>query len=148
MFWRPRIAREFRPAQWKGRGLGLTIFFFAAIIPLCSQKSPSNPNPLPPLVPPPPVYRDSKAPDYGPPSEKTRTFEEKQYREYLAYRLKSMTADTNKLLKLAQELNQKIETSGPGSLSRDDLRKLAEIEKLAHDVKWKMQLATSGNPAP
>jgi ribonuclease D len=59
-----------------------------------------------------------------------------------------MASDTAKLLRLARELNAKIDKSGPSSLSREDLRRLAEIEKLAHNVKWKMQLATSGNPAP
>ena len=73
------------------------------------------------------------------------TFEEVQYRRYIAARLKSMASDTEKLLKLTREINAKIDKSGTGSLSREDLRTLAEIEKLAHNVKWKMQLAAEGS---
>lgn len=124
------------------------VLFWLATLSVYAQKPPSNPNPTPPPPPPPPIFPNSKAPDYGPPPERTPTFEDKQYRRYLAYRLKSMTVDTAKLLKLAQEINKKVESSGPGSLSRQDLRKLQEIEKLAHGVKWKMELATSANLAP
>jgi hypothetical protein len=96
-------------------------------------------------LPTPPVFTDSKAPDYGPAPSRTPTFEDMQYRRYIASRLKSMASDSDKLLKLTQGINAKIDKSGPGSLSREDLRTIAEIEKLAHSVKWKMQLATSGN---
>lgn len=127
--------------------LWFALFYFATL-PLFSQKPPSNPGPTPPPPPPPPIFPNSKAPDYGPPPPRTPTFEDMQYRRYVAFRLKSMTADTAKLLKLAQELNKKIESSGPSSLSREDIEKLGEMQKLARSVKWKMQLATTGNRAP
>jgi hypothetical protein len=62
-------------------------------------------------------------------------------------RLRSMESDSDKLYKLEWDLTAKIKKSGPGSLTRDDLRTMAEIEKLAHNIKWKMQLATDGSPA-
>jgi hypothetical protein len=124
--------------------LGALISFASAIAH--GQASPANPNPTPLVTPaPPPVFPNSKAPDYSPASPRTLTFEDMQYRRYLQFRLKSMTADAAKLLKLAQELNKKVEANGVGSLSDDDIRKLTQIEKLAKEVKSKMELATSGN---
>lgn len=142
------IALAFRPNRWRNRVPWLALFFAMTTVSLYSQKPQPNPNPQPPPPSPPPVFRDSKAPDYGPPPPSTPTFEDMQNRRYIVYRLKSVNTDTKKLLKLAQELNRKIETSGPGSLSSDDLRMVAEIGKLAHSVKWKMQLAIDGNHAP
>jgi len=56
-------------------------------------------------------------------------------------REKSVVANTKKLLKLAAELNAEVENSGHDSLSAQQLRKLAEIEKLARDIKELMRLA-------
>lgn len=131
--------------QWCMWAMGCVFFGFAGI-PVYGQASPANPNPTPLVTPaPPPVFPNSKAPDYSPATPRTRTFEDMQYRRYIEFRLKSMTADAGKLLKLARELNKKIESGGAGSLSDEDLRKLAQIEKLAKEVKSKMELATSGN---
>lgn len=114
--------------------------------PAHGQASPANPNPTPLVTPaPPPVFPNSKAPDYSPASPRTLTFEDMQYRRYVQFRLKSMTADAAKLLKLAQDFHKKIEAKGANSLTDEDLRALAQIEKLAKEVKSKMELATSGN---
>ena len=53
-----------------------------------------------------------------------------------------MVADAGKLLKLAQELNDEVAASNTGSLTPEQLRKIAEIEKLARSVKERM---TAGN---
>jgi hypothetical protein len=53
-------------------------------------------------------------------------------------RQKEMISDTNKLLKLAMELNDEIAANNTGSLTWDQLHKMAEIEKLARNVKEKM----------
>ncbi len=119
-------------------------FFLALTAPLVYSQKPA-PSPQPTSEPIRPVFRDSKAPDYGPATPRPLTFEDMQYRRYIADRLKSMASDTERLLRLTREINAKIEKSGPGSLSREDLRAMAEIEKLAHNVKWKMQLAAEGN---
>ena len=55
-------------------------------------------------------------------------------------RQKEMVTDTNKLLKLAQDLNDEIAAKNAGTLTFDQLRKIAEIEKLAHSVKEKMAM--------
>jgi hypothetical protein len=53
-------------------------------------------------------------------------------------RHKSLVSDSDKLFKLATELNDEIAHSNSGSLTPDQLRKVAEIEKLAHNVRDKM----------
>jgi hypothetical protein len=63
-----------------------------------------------------------------------------------AERQKAMIADTNKLVKLAAALNAEINGKHRGELTPDQLRQVAEIEKLAHSVKEKM--CTSVRPSP
>jgi hypothetical protein len=69
---------------------------------------------------------------------------ERRLRALNALRQKSLVADTNKLLKLAAELNAEVSAEHPDSLTAEQLHKLAEIEKLAHSVKDKM--STSVRP--
>jgi hypothetical protein len=47
--------------------------------------------------------------------------------------------DTEKMYQLTAELKQSLETSGPSVMSMDDLKKVEQIEKLAHGVKSKMK---------
>ena len=60
---------------------------------------------------------------------------------------KSMVSDTDKLLRLATELTAEINSTNPTSLNSDQLRKIAEIEKLARSVKDKMRISLKGAPA-
>jgi hypothetical protein len=53
-------------------------------------------------------------------------------------RQKQIVADTDKLLKLARELNEEVAKANTGALSMDELHKIADIEKLARDVRQKM----------
>lgn len=53
-------------------------------------------------------------------------------------RQKQMVADTNRLLKLARELNDEMASTTADALTADQLRKVAEIEKLARSVKERM----------
>lgn len=52
-----------------------------------------------------------------------------------AARQKSLVSDTDKLLKLARELDREISAGKSGSLTQEQLKKVAKIEKLAHKVK-------------
>jgi|HubBroStandDraft_5_1064220.scaffolds.fasta_scaffold75208_2 hypothetical protein len=70
--------------------------------------------------------------------------EAKRLRALNADRQKSMVADVNKLLTLVNELNAEIARGNPDSLDSSQLRKVAEIEKLAHNVKDKMSLSLRG----
>jgi hypothetical protein len=63
-------------------------------------------------------------------------------------RQKSLTADADRLLKLATELNQEIAQSNAGALTPAQLRMLAEIEKLAHNVRDKMAMSLRGPQFP
>ena len=73
-------------------------------------------------------------------------FQERRLRMLKEAQHKSMVADTDKLLRLAAELNAEIARTGPASLSSEQLRKVAEIEKLARGVKDKMRTTVQGGP--
>jgi len=70
--------------------------------------------------------------DYDP------TMIERRIRGLNNERQKEMVSDTNKLLKLAQELNDEVAAKNAGTLTYDQLHKMALIEKLARSVKEKM----------
>lgn len=72
--------------------------------------------------------------------------DERLLRTLNADRQKSLVSDANKLLRLVNELNVEIARSNPDLLNSTQLRKVAEIEKLAHNVKDKM--STSVQRAP
>ena len=69
---------------------------------------------------------------------------EKRLRMINAERQKAMVSDTDKLVKLAKELNEDVAQSNTGQLSAAQLRKVAEIEKLAHSVRDKMLMSVRG----
>jgi hypothetical protein len=54
-------------------------------------------------------------------------------------RQKGMVSDANKLLKLTAELNEEITHSKSETLTPAQVRKLSQIEKLAHSVSEKMK---------
>ena len=54
-------------------------------------------------------------------------------------RHKRLVTDTEKLLALSNELKQDVDKSTKNELSLDVIRKAAEIEKLARDVKERMR---------
>jgi hypothetical protein len=60
-------------------------------------------------------------------------------------RQKEMVADASKLLRLARELNAEVASQKSAALTSDQLHKVAEIEKLARNVKERM---TSGVGQP
>ena len=60
-------------------------------------------------------------------------------------RQKSMIADTNKLLRLTTELNEEVNGDHPKPLDSDQLRKVAQIEKLARSVRDKMCTPVGGS---
>lgn len=64
--------------------------------------------------------------------------EQRRLQLVIVERHDSMVSDTNKLLKLAQDLNDEINRTNPESLTPAQLSKIAEIQKLAHKVKSEM----------
>jgi hypothetical protein len=73
------------------------------------------------------------------PVEKAR-----QLRAFNAARQKSLVADTNKLVRLAKELEDEVSRANPDSFTPAQLRKMAEIEKLARSVRQKMTTTAPG----
>lgn len=80
--------------------------------------------------------------------ERDPVFIARQLRARNAERQKSIVNDTEKLLKLAQELKTEIDIGNQSQLTLGELRKLAEIEKLARNVKQKMSISFVGGPLP
>ncbi len=85
--------------------------------------------------------------DYGSLTGAPPAQNERLLRALNADRQKAMVSDTNKLLRLVKELNAEIARTNPGSLSPEQLRKVAQIEKLAHNVKDKMSTSVRGTTA-
>ncbi len=73
-------------------------------------------------------------------------FQERRMRQLAMATHKSMVSDTDKLLALVTELSSEISTTNPENFTPDQLRKIAQIEKLAHSVKEKMGSTLQGVP--
>ena len=61
-------------------------------------------------------------------------------------RHRSMVSDTEKLVKLARQLDAEIASNPTDELTPRELQKVAAIEKLAHNVKTKMAQSFGGGP--
>jgi hypothetical protein len=72
---------------------------------------------------------------------------ERRIRALNVLRQKQMVADTDKLLKLARELNDEVAKANTGTLTPDELHKIADIEKLARSVRQKMTDETGEVPS-
>jgi len=72
--------------------------------------------------------------------------DEKRLRALNTARQKAMVSDTEKLLRLTSELNAEIAAGNEGTLTVAQLRKLAEIEKLARSIKEKMSTSVRAFP--
>jgi hypothetical protein len=104
------------------------------------RRMPSEPRPGIQNVDPldfPPVYG-------GDPMQNSQNEKRLQYLN--AERQKSMVAETNRLVKLAADLNAQINSGEHTQLTPDQARQLAEIEKLAHRIRDRM--STSVRPSP
>jgi hypothetical protein len=61
-------------------------------------------------------------------------------------RQKQIVADTDKLLKLARELNDEVTKANTGTLTQDELHKIADIEKLARNVRQRVTESVGETP--
>jgi len=73
---------------------------------------------------------------------------EKRLKALNAERQKSLVSDTNKLLKLAHELDEEVNSNDQDSFNQAEMTKTAEIEKLAHKVREKMSTSVRMAPQP
>jgi hypothetical protein len=69
---------------------------------------------------------------------------EKRLRELNRERQKSLVSDTDKLVRLATQFDMDVQNEKAGELTPSEARKLAEIEKLAHNVRDKMSYSVRG----
>jgi len=72
--------------------------------------------------------------------------EAKRMKALNADRHKSMVSDTEKLVKLARQLDAEIASNPTDALTPEETQKLQTIEKLAHNVKTKMAQSFGGGP--
>jgi len=89
-------------------------------------------------ISPPSVFQPQTQVPFGADGPPVSLESEKRLNMINSARQKALVEDTNKLLALATQLNHEIAASNPGALSADQMRKVAEIEKLAHSVRDKM----------
>jgi hypothetical protein len=71
---------------------------------------------------------------------------EKRVRALNADRHKSMVSDTEKLVRLARQLDAEIASNPTSELTPEEVRKVVAIEKLAHNVKTKMAQSFGEGP--
>jgi hypothetical protein len=62
-----------------------------------------------------------------------------------AERKRQISDDTDKLIKLANDLKTEVDKTSKDTLSLNVIRKADEIERLAHNVKEKMKLTVGGS---
>ena len=129
-------------------GLGVVLL----LCPLCSAQSPGPAGNNPTLgkrMPPPRQIDPTQMEGTAVPA-----YNEKRLQMMNAAQHQSMVADTERLVKLVADLNAQINSSNQNSLTPEQLHMVAEIEKLAHNVRDKMRMAvrTASNfdvgPAP
>jgi hypothetical protein len=94
-----------------------------------------------------PMVQQRQQPPYGGLFDDDNVFAHRQLNALNAERQKALVSDTEKLLKLARELNTEIATSNPETLNTGQMRKIASIEKLAHNVKQKMSESMVSGPS-
>jgi len=90
-------------------------------------------------------------PSENKPSQRDQEMAERRKKEYNAQRHKAIVADAEKIVGLAGEIKQGVQSEGPAS-SASLLGKLESVEKLARRIKNKMQenanITDASGPAP
>jgi len=123
-------------SRWLVRAVSLSCLLagVAELLPAAhGQNVPSQPHPMLPQPIGQAVSGDGPDAQPGGPHA-----DERLLRALNADRQKSLVNDTNKLLRLVNELNAEIARTSPAALTPEQVRKLAEIEKLARNVREKM----------
>lgn len=73
------------------------------------------------------------------------TFQLRRIRQLNVERQKEMVSDTNELLKLTAQLNAEVAKDHSSTLTSDQVRVLARIEKLAKSIREKMSNPVQGS---
>ncbi len=120
----------------------------AVLLPACSAVL-SAQQATGPYAPTPPVW-DGEPVDSSPSRGLNPNMAKMERQRMIALnaeRQKNLVADSNRLVKLASELNAEINNTHQAELTPEQLRMIAQIEKLAKSVKDKMSNAVSGAPS-
>ena len=88
---------------------------------------------------PEPSHASARRSAPGPQDEPRLRMEREMAKKANLERQADLKRDTDKLLKLANELKEFVDKTNEGTLSVDVVKKAEEIEKLAHSVKDKMK---------
>jgi len=138
--------QKMRPVRRYGLALAIGVVLLATGYCEAQTLPPVPPQGTPRRLPPP---RDPEMDERigAPPTQSI--FYEKRIQMLNAEQHRSMVADTDRLVKLIAGLNAQINSSKASSLTPEQLRTVAEIEKLAHNVRDKMRMsvrsAVNGN---
>ncbi len=128
-----------RPGYVAASSAAALVVFAAALLGW-AQYAPSSSSPLGNL----PGARTQSEAD--PAIETEPVWGEKRMHALNADRHKSLVSDTDKLVKLARQLDAEIASNPSDGMTPGELHKLGEIEKLAHNVKTKMAQSFEGGP--
>ena len=116
-------------------GLALGLWMGLALPGLAQKPSPGTGGVTPGVQSVPSDLSDSLGRPMGPDDP---VLQERRLRQLALETHKSMVSDTDKLLQLVTELNSEISARNSGAFTAEQLRKIAQIEKLAHSVRQKM----------
>jgi hypothetical protein len=125
---------------WSGGVLWLLLALALPASGRAQQTGTTNPYPAPHGFPP----QDGSP--YGGADQGNSVMMERRLRMINAERQKELVTDTDKLLALATALSSEIAKSNTGALTPEQIRKVAEVEKLAHSVRDKMAMSLRSNP--
>jgi hypothetical protein len=124
-------------ASTRVRNLHVAIWLAAIIALLAGAQE------FPPSQAPSQASRIGRNP-YGPPAAPDPLYEDRRLNALNADRHKSMVTDTEKLLRLAKQLDEEIAANTTDGLTSKEMKEVAEIEKLARNVKEKMARSYGG----
>jgi hypothetical protein len=118
----------------------LAVLLLWVVLPGGAQVSPGNPQPK--LA----TQLGNSMGGFEPVGDIDLAEAERRLNRLNAQRQRELVADTEKLLKLTTDFNAEVAQTNPAQLTHNQLRRLAEIEKLAHSVKEKMSMAVGDGP--
>ncbi len=129
------------PKAWRPRAVRWVLVLALLLgIPLAGQSPVS-------AFPPASKSREQFPNANGPLDQNSNPQNQKRIQFLNAQRQKDIVSDTEKLLKLARELNDEVATADPEHMNDDQVHKVAEIAKLAKSVKDKMSYSLVGYPS-
>ena len=137
--------RNYAPAQTFSAGAKMIaaiflVFTSSLVVPLVSQRVSPPPHPLQSVS----SSQDQDSP--LPQNDQEMAWYQHRIKALNEARQKSMVSDTEKLLKLTQELNDEVNAPNSNLSAAEINRKTVEIEKLAHHIRDRMTFAV-GAPA-